>query len=291
METALVDTNTGELVAYSPEETKTNVAKADALIDYATKVKDATLIERAVDEKVERITEFVRWWESNVSRPGNQPINAERRYLRVADAEQATGIRQQQVSRWRKATQDEEKFKRQILEAALKKADMLPADNHRAEGTGENEWYTPSQFIEAARLVMGGIDLDPATSETAQKIIRADDYFTAETNGLVREWHGRVWLNPPYSRELIGAFMDKLCDEFGAGRVEQAIVLTHNYTDTAWFHSAESVASAICFTRGRIPFVNSEGDKCSPTQGQAFFYVGDNVGEFTQVFTEFGFVR
>ena len=32
-----------------------------------------------------------------------------------------------------------------------------PADNHRAEGTGENEWYTPPEYIEMAREVMGDL--------------------------------------------------------------------------------------------------------------------------------------
>jgi hypothetical protein len=38
-------------------------------------------------------------------------------------------------------------------------AELMPAENHRAEGTGENEWFTPAQYIEAARAVMGEIDL------------------------------------------------------------------------------------------------------------------------------------
>jgi phage N-6-adenine-methyltransferase len=165
------------------------------------------------------------------------------------------------------------------------------SQNHRAQGTGENEWYTPAQYLDAARKVMGNIDLDPATSEIAQHVVQAGDYYTEADNGLTQDWFGRVWLNPPYSKELIGPFIQKLLDEVGSGRVDEAIVLTHNYTDTAWFHNAESGAARICFTRGRIAFESPEGEKCAPTQGQAFFYYGQNPERFEQVFVEFGFVR
>jgi hypothetical protein len=99
-------------------------------------------------------------------------------------------------------------------------------------GTGDNEWYTPARYIDAARSVLGGIDLDPATSEFAQSRIRADQFFTAEDDGLTQEWIGRVWLNPPYAQPLIGQFAGKLIEEHSAGHVTAAIMLTHNCTDT-----------------------------------------------------------
>ena len=162
--------------------------------------------------------------------------------------------------------------------------------NHRAQGTGENEWYTPAQYVDSARHMMGGIDVDPASSEMAQQTVRAKEFFTIDDDGLKHEWNGRVWLNPPYAQPAIHHFMQKTVDEFNAGRMFEGIVLTHNYTDTQWFHLAAKEASAICFTRGRIGFVNPEGKKAAPTQGQAFFYFGDRAEDFADEFCKFGFV-
>src|SRR5262249_45142887 len=159
--------------------------------------------------------------------------------------------------------------------------------------TGESEWYTLIQYIDSARQVMGGIDLDPASCEHAQKYhVQACYYCTKEDNGLEQDWHGRVWLNPPYSKDLMPQFVDKLIEEYAGKRhVEQAIMLTHNFTDTRWFHNAESVCAAICFTSGRIGFEQSDGPSASPTNGQAFFYFGDHAGKFGEVFSQHSFVR
>jgi phage N-6-adenine-methyltransferase len=157
-------------------------------------------------------------------------------------------------------------------------------------GTGENEWFTPIQFIDAARDVMGEIDLDPATHPVAQRTIRARTFFTAGDNGLSRPWYGRVWLNPPYAQPLIADFVNKMIEEYAAGRVEQAIMLTHNYTDTAWFQAAAASAALVCFTRGRVKFLDANASECAPTQGQAFFYFGPATQKFAAVFRSFGFV-
>ena len=166
-----------------------------------------------------------------------------------------------------------------------------PKDNHRAGGTGENEWYTPAEYVEMAREVMGGIDLDPASSDQAQEQVGARTFYTQGDDGLAHDWSGRVWLNPPYAQPAIQQFVEKLVQEVSAGSVTAAIMLTHNYTDTDWFHTAEFVAEAVCFTRGRIRFVSPSGTLASPTQGQTFFYYGLNRKRFREVFANVGFVR
>lgn len=157
-------------------------------------------------------------------------------------------------------------------------------------GTGENEWYTPPEFLDAARDVLGGIDLDPASSDAAQEKVRAAKHFTEEDDGLTREWGGRVWLNPPYAQPHIADFVAKMVEERRAGRVSAAIMLTHNYTDTTWFQLAAGVADAICFTRGRVRFYGPNGEVAAPTQGQAFFYFGNDAEAFADRFAGVGFV-
>jgi hypothetical protein len=71
------------------------------------------------------------------------------------------------------------------------------APPHVAHNGGEQDWYTPAPFVEAAREVMGGIDLDPASSEVANRVVGAARYYDAGQDGLENVWHGQVWLTPP----------------------------------------------------------------------------------------------
>ena len=74
------------------------------------------------------------------------------------------------------------------------------SDHENIHQSKSNEWYTPAPYIEAARRVMGEIDLDPASSTFANHIVRAKMYYAIEDNGLEQNWKGRVWLNPPYGK-------------------------------------------------------------------------------------------
>lgn len=160
---------------------------------------------------------------------------------------------------------------------------------HVAHNSGNDEWYTPPEYIEAARRVMGCIDVDPASSDKANETVQAARYYTADDDGLARRWVGRVWLNPPYSQPLIGQFIRTLREQRERGNVTQAIVLTNNATETAWFGELDAIASAICLVRGRIKFLDSNGQpKGAPLQGQVIVYSGDYIDRFTEHFGVFG---
>lgn len=165
-----------------------------------------------------------------------------------------------------------------------------PKPTHVSHNSGVNEWYTPPEYIEAAREVLGTIDLDPATSKQAQAVVRAKKFYTEKENGLKRAWEGRVWMNPPYSANLIGEFVEKLCIAVESGDVPEAIMLVNNATETTWFQRASEACSGICYKAGRIKFLDESGEPSgAPLQGQAFLYFGDEPDRFFSAFKEFGF--
>ena len=102
---------------------------------------------------------------------------------------------------------------------------------------------------------MGGIDLDPASSDKAQNIVKANRYFTEESDGLSEEWTRRIWMNPPYAKELIGLFVGKLLKS----PFSQAVILVNNATETKWGKSLLERSQAVCFFASRVKFLDLDG--------------------------------
>lgn len=210
------------------------------------------------------------------------------------------GLSKSQSSRWQQiATIPEPLFERQ-MEALSEAGDEVTqsamlafaktVNNTRSVMSSEsNEWYTPPIYIEAARSLMGGIDLDPASSDFANEAVDAARYFIAEDNGLEHEWRGRVWLNPPYRAGAAGEFCAKLLAEYGAGRVTEAVVLLNAHiTETKWF--APLWDHLLCFTNHRINFISPAGSGNGSTHGSVFVYLGLQEKRFAELFSEFGYI-
>lgn len=155
-----------------------------------------------------------------------------------------------------------------------------------------NEWYTPKKYIDAAREVLGEIDLDPASCEWANEMIRAKKFYTKEQNGLMYHWYGRIWLNPPYGKTEIGgashleAFTRYLVNQYKSGNVTEAILLIPLNLATSWFTLLTEYV--IYAPHYRISFLDESGNVGRGSSfGTCFIYMGMNEQRFKQVFRHF----
>lgn len=116
-----------------------------------------------------------------------------------------------------------------------------------------DEWYTPVEIIRS----LGEFDLDPASSPEAFRLNQsAKKIYTAQDNGLIQSWHGRVWLNPPYSNPLLQDFLKKMAEH------NRGIALVFSKIEAKWFHDIVfEYATAIKFLYNRIQFFKPDGTK------------------------------
>lgn len=143
-----------------------------------------------------------------------------------------------------------------------------------------DEWYTPKRIIDRVLQVLGEIDLDPCSSP--QRSVPAINHYTQEEDGLSKPWFGRVYMNPPYGRE-IKAWVNYLHSQWTAGQITEAIALVPARTDTEWFRVLEPFHK--CFIYGRLAF--SDGGNNAPFPSMAV-YLGDRVDVFKSAFREIG---
>ncbi|MEO3879303.1 hypothetical protein [Rheinheimera fenheensis] len=177
------------------------------------------------------------------------------------------------------------------------------------------EYYTPHEWTDAAREVMGGIDLDPASCDFANQWIGAKQIFTKDNDGLQQEWHGRVWMNHPFHRgetackakckkltcqrrghhiteDIPGnaEWINKLLAEYQAGRVTEAVIICYCSSSEAWFWPLLDFPQ--CFPKTRVHYTGADGKRAQgATKGSVITYLGHNVALFAEVFGTLGKIR
>jgi DNA N-6-adenine-methyltransferase (Dam) len=134
--------------------------------------------------------------------------------------------------------------------------------------------------------VLGVIDLDPATDALPQGWIQAATYFNAEEDGLNCEWHGRVWLNPPFDNTT--RWVDKLTNEYLARRVREALLLVNSNAGYRWYEELWR-RWPVCCVRERISFIRADGTTAGKAKrAQTFVYLGPKRERFIEVFSKIG---
>jgi len=168
------------------------------------------------------------------------------------------------------------------------------ADHQRLNLSTSNEWYTPTEYIDSVHEVLGDIDVDPASNEFANRVIRAKVFYTIDNDGFSKEWPGTVFLNPPYGRDDEGSdsnqarWSRRLIEQFKAGIVTEAIMLVNAVPGNRWF--APLWEFPICFVDHRIRFYNRDTKAGQPTHSNAFVYMGPNIDRFASAFRKHGVI-
>lgn len=155
---------------------------------------------------------------------------------------------------------------------------------HSSEST---EWHTPPKILYSVlELFDGVIDLDPCSNAKGTGAnVPAKKHYTKEDDGLSREWHGKVYMNPPYGREIF-PWIEKLREEYEAGSISQAVALVPSRTETAWFRLL-SPRYLRCEVSTRLKFSDSKDGAPFPS---TLFYLGTDVPRFVEVFGKHGVI-
>lgn len=121
---------------------------------------------------------------------------------------------------------------------------LFPATKH--EDTTVN-WITPREVLDP----LGPFDLDPCASDPQPWPCAARSY-ALPTDGLAMPWEGRVFLNPPYGRNML-PWIQKMADH------NNGVALLFSRTDTRWFKLIFQTASCMLFISHRILFHKPDG--------------------------------
>ena len=144
-----------------------------------------------------------------------------------------------------------------------------------AASSAWDAWATPPDVLERLYVVTGGsFDLDPCSPGRGRSRVRAREHFDPVDDGLAHQWHGDVYMNPPYGR-TIGAWVAKAREEAGAGRARMVVALLPARTDTAWWHRDIAGKAHVWLIRKRLSF--GDGDAPAPFPSAIVLWGGSDV--------------
>ena len=144
--------------------------------------------------------------------------------------------------------------------------------SHQSSVGKSQTHITPRWIIDR----LGPFDLDPCAADprpwdcAARNVVEAED-------GLSQPWRGRVWLNPPFDRYAVGAWIRKLA---GHG---DGIALLHARTEAAWFEPCWEAARGILFLADRIKFCRPDGSEQPANSGAPPVLVAFGPGALEQI--------
>lgn len=196
----------------------------------------------------------------------------------------------------------------------------LTADQLVNQSSGCTEWYTPSWLTSLCSELMGGIDLDPASCEVANRTVGATCYYTKEDDGLSRDWFGNVFMNHPFgkpeqacvrsktdpSRFLCNKkrckergyhmeryvpgnsdWINRFIEQYEADKFRRGVALTFASTSEDWFKPLYQFPR--CWLYKRVHFLDASGNEVKgATKGCVLTFAGMEFGKIERIFAKYG---
>ena len=147
----------------------------------------------------------------------------------------------------------------------------------------DQNWETPKDFFKKLDTAFE-FELDVCASD---KTAKCKKYFTPEIDGLIQEWHGVCWQNPPYGREQV-KWIEKAYKESQKHNSTVVCLIPARPDTKVWHDIIFPNAKAICFIKGRLKFGDSKESAPFPSALAIF----SKIITMEQVITlqELGFV-
>ena len=130
-----------------------------------------------------------------------------------------------------------------------------------------DELYTPPWVFETLAI---DFDLDVCSPVLGLPYLPAKKWFHAGDDGLVQEWQGRVWCNPPYSSPKL--WIDKFIQHANG-------IMLINYSRSAAFLRLWNSDASIAALPSNMKFLNIMGELTSVMMPTALWAFGDKCVE------------
>lgn len=154
-------------------------------------------------------------------------------------------------------------------------------------GVSQFELYTPEWLANRVRLALGEIDLDPASSDEADKVIRANRFFNIEDNGLSQSWTSTgVFVFPPYGKSHNVPWVQKIVGEFTTGGAMKVIALLPAAVVAE--HFSLFAGYPRCHLHERLAFFGPEDRDDGPRFDSVLVSLGVPIDMFAEAFEDVG---
>ena len=127
-----------------------------------------------------------------------------------------------------------------------------------------DELYTPKFIFDQLGCVF---DLDVASSGNENIQVPSKNRFTIENDALVQEWHGLVWMNPPFSKP--SPWVDKWLKH------ANGIALLPLSGNSQWWQKIWKSQASVIMMRPNIGFTNPDGKEQKIMYGISLWGIGE----------------